>query len=34
MWIAIGFQFVVVVLVSILYVHLISNQNNNYDEDD
>lgn len=34
MWIAIGFEFVVVVLVSILYVHLISNQNNNYDEDD
>lgn len=34
MWIAIGIEFIVVVLVSILYVHLISNQNNNYDEDD
>jgi hypothetical protein len=34
MWIAIGFEFVVVVLVSILYVHLINDKNNNYDEDD
>lgn len=34
MWIAIGIEFVVVVLVSILYVHLINDQNNNYDEDD
>lgn len=34
MWIAIILEFVVVVLVSLLYVHLISDKNNNYDEDD
>jgi hypothetical protein len=34
MWIALIFEFVVIVIVSLLYVHLISNQNNNYDEDD
>jgi hypothetical protein len=27
-------EFAVVVIVSLLYVHLISNKNNNYDEDD
>jgi hypothetical protein len=34
MWIALGLEFAVVVIVSLLYVHLLSNQNNNYDEDD
>lgn len=34
MWIALTFEFVVVVIVSLLYVHLINNENNNYDEND
>jgi hypothetical protein len=34
MLIALIFEFVVVVIVSLLYVHLISNENNNYDESD
>lgn len=34
MWIAFTFEFVVVVIVSLLYVHLINNENNNYDESD
>jgi hypothetical protein len=34
MWIALIFEFVVVIIVSLLYVHLISNENNNYDESD
>lgn len=34
MWKAFIFEFVVVVIVSILYVHLINHKNNNYDEDD
>jgi len=32
MWKALIFEFVVVIIVSLLYVHLISNENNNYDE--
>ena len=34
MWKALIFEFVVVIIVSLLYVHLISNKNNNYDESD
>jgi len=34
MWIALILEFVVVIIVSLLWVHLISNKNNNYDEDD
>jgi len=34
MWKALIFEFVVVIIVSLLYVHLISNENNNYDESD
>jgi hypothetical protein len=34
MWIALTIEFVVIVFVSLLYVHLISNENNNYDESD
>ena len=34
MWIALIFEFVLVIIVSLLYVHLISNENNNYDESD
>ena len=33
MWIAFIFEFVVVVIVSILYVHLINDKNNNYEDD-
>jgi hypothetical protein len=34
MWIALIFEFVIIVIVSILYVHLINHKNNNYNEDD
>ena len=34
MWIALTLEFVVVIIVSLLWVYLISNKNNNYDEDD
>ena len=34
MWVALILEFVVLVIVSLLYVHLISNENNNYDESD
>jgi len=33
MWIALIFEFVIVIIVSILYVHLINHKNNNYNED-
>jgi len=33
MWIALIFEFVIVVIVSILYVHLINDKNNNYEDD-
>jgi len=33
MWISLIFEFVIVVIVSILYVHLINDKNNNYEDD-
>jgi hypothetical protein len=33
MWIALIFEFVVIVIVSLLYVHLINDKNNNYEDD-
>jgi hypothetical protein len=33
MWKALIFEFVVVVIVSLLYVHLINDKNNNYEDD-
>jgi hypothetical protein len=34
MWIALILEFVVVVIISLLWVNIISNENNNYDESD
>jgi hypothetical protein len=34
MWIALIFELFIVLIVSILYVHLINDKNNNYDESD
>lgn len=34
MWKVYLFMFVVVVIVSILWVHILSNQNNNFDEEE
>jgi hypothetical protein len=34
MWKVYLFMFIVVVIVSILWVHLLSNQDNNYNEED
>jgi hypothetical protein len=33
MWKALIFELVIVIIVSILYVHLINNKNNNYEDD-
>jgi hypothetical protein len=33
MWKALIFEFVVIVIVSLLYVHLINHKNNNYEDD-
>ena len=32
MWIALILEFVVVIIISLLWVNIISNENNNYDE--
>jgi hypothetical protein len=34
MWLVFTIEFGVVIVVSLLYVHLISNQDNNFDEED
>jgi len=34
MWKVYLFMFTIVVIVSILWVHILSNQNNNYNEED
>lgn len=33
MWIVFSIEFGVVIIVSLLYVHLISNEDNNYDDE-
>jgi len=34
MWIALILEFVVVIIVSLLWVHILNDKNNNYDEND
>ena len=34
MWIPLTFLFLLVVIISVIWVHILNNENNNYDEDD
>jgi len=34
MWIALTVEFVIVIIISLLWVHILNDKNNNYDEDD
>jgi hypothetical protein len=34
MWIALTIEFAVVVIISLLWVHILNDKNNNYDEND
>jgi len=34
MWIALTIEFAVVVIISLLWVYILNDKNNNYDEDD
>jgi len=34
MWIALIVEFVIVIIISLLWVHILNDKNNNYDEDD
>jgi hypothetical protein len=33
MWIAIGIEFLLVVIISVIWVHILNNEKNNYEDD-